>query len=346
MTTSEDLNHHLDRLHRPGLVDMHFDLLMDLFEKRHRSKVITSDYLPDFRAGGVGIVAANIFVTDSYLPEMGLRVALDQIARLYRELDETGDFTICRSYDDILQARQNDQIALIIAMEGVEPLGNDLDLLRVFFELGLRELSLTHARRNWAGSGGLFAAVGSSQDGLTPFGQDIVRQCEQLGIMLDLAHINPAGFESVLSLTTGPVIVSHTNPRRYYDIERNISDDQIRVIGQRGGVIGVGAVLLSAHDEDIHLDNYVDQIEYVAELAGIDSVGLGFDFFESIFQALPESIKDEFRRTMPEPCFMSDFANHSQARNLTRRLIERGFSDADIEKILYGNFMRIFKELL
>ncbi len=346
MNNDDSLTTRIDKLHKPGLVDMHYDLLLDLFEKRNRANVLTTDYLSQFQAGGIGLMAANIFLFDHHLPEMGLRVALDQVARLYTELDQTDHFALCRTYNDILQARQNAQIALILAMEGVEPLGNDLDLLRVFYELGLRELSLTHVRRNWAGSGGLFAAAGSSPAGLTAFGRDVVRQCEALGIIVDLAHINPAGFTEVMALTTRPVIVSHTNPRRFYDIERNISDDQIKMIGERGGVVGVGAVLLSANKEDIHLDNYVDQIEYVANLIGIDGVGLGFDFFEAIFQVLPESVKAQLRASLTEPFFIQDLTHHAQARNLTAKLIEHGFSDGDIEKILYRNFMRIFKELL
>jgi membrane dipeptidase len=346
MNNDSSLAARIDKLHAHGLVDLHYDLLMDLYEKRKRKNVLTTEYLPQFRSGGIGVVAANIFLMDVYLPEMGLRVALDQIGRLYTELDQTDHFAVCRSYDDIIQARQKHQIALLIAMEGVEPLGNDIDLLRVFYELGLRELSLTHARRNWAGSGGLFAAGGSSQDGLTPFGREVVRQCEVLGIIVDLAHINPAGFREVLGMTTRPVIVSHTNPSRFYDIERNISDDQIKIVGERGGVVGVGAVLLSANKEDIHLDNCVDQIEYVANLIGLEAVGLGFDFFEAIYDALPESVKIELKTSLPEPVFIPDLANHAQARNLTAKLIERGFSDDDIEKILYRNFMRIFRELL
>jgi membrane dipeptidase len=90
-----------------------------------------------------------------------------------------------------------------------------------------------------------FAASGSSRDGLTGFGRDLVRACETIGVAIDLAHINPVGFEDIFANTSKPLIVSHTNARRYYDIERNISDEQIRMIGQRKGVIGINAILVS-----------------------------------------------------------------------------------------------------
>jgi membrane dipeptidase len=206
----------------------------------------------------------------------------------------------------------------------------------------LRVLGLTHARRNQAGEGGLFAPTGSSPAGLSRFGREVVRQCETLGIILDLAHLNPAGFEEVLALTTRPPIISHTNPRRFYDIERNSSDAQLKQVGDRGGVVGLGALLLSPRPEEILLDTYVDQIEYVAELIGLDGVGLGFDFFKFIYDTLPPAEK----AGLPEISFMPDLTDHSHTRNLTRKLIERGFSDQAIEKILYRNFMRIFEEWL
>src|SRR5204863_8360143 len=122
--------------------------------------------------------------------------------------------------------------------------------LRIFFELGVRAIGLTHVRRNAAGSGGVFAASGSSLDGLTRFGRDLLRGCEELGIMIDLAHLNPAGFEEAFTRTTKPLIVSHSNARRYHDIDRNLSDEQVRMIGERRGVIGINAVLVSPRQEE------------------------------------------------------------------------------------------------
>ena len=231
-------------------------------------------------------------------------------------------------------------------MEGVEPLGGDLDLLRVFYELGVRAICLTHARRNAAGSGGIFAASGSPRDGLTAFGRDLVRECERLGILVDLAHINPKGFEEIVDLTTKPLIVSHTNARKFYDIERNISDEQVKMIGQRGGVVGVNTILVGANKEKSTLDHYVDHIEHVRDLIGIDGVGIGFDFCEYLFQQLPRNVVEELAAKLTTPHFIPDLTNHSHARNLTRKLIERGFSDEEIERILYANWMRIFETLL
>jgi membrane dipeptidase len=336
----------IEPLHAGGVIDMHFDLPMDLYEKRAQPNVLTTEFLPEFEAGGMGLIGAAIYIEDKYLPERGTRVALDQIARLYTEAEQSKRCAVCRTHEEISRALDSKTIGFVITMEGIEPLGDDLDLLRAFYELGVREIGLTHARTNAAGHGGIFAASGSSPEGLTPFGRDLVRECEKLGVIVDLAHINPAGFKEIVDLTTKPLIVSHTNSRKFYDVERNISDEQIKMIGERRGVIGINSVLVSPEQKGSTLDCYVDHIEHVANLIGIDCVGIGFDFFEFIYRQWPESKKKWMAEKLTTPHFIPDLTNHSHAKNLTRRLIERGFSDSDIDKILRGNWLRIFKEIL
>lgn len=345
-TTPNKLDARIDHLHRHGVIDMHFDLLMDLYEKRHRRGVLEQDFLAELRTGNMGVIGAAIYIEDKYMPEMALRVGLGQAALLHSEVAQSPHFAICKSYAEIVAARQAGKIAFLITMEGVEPLGSDLTLLRVFYELGVRSIGLTHARRNMAGDGGVFAASGSSPQGLTRFGKEVVQQCEQLGIMLDLAHLNPAGVEDVFKLTRKPPIISHSTPRHYYDIERNSSDDNLRELGKRGGVIGLNSVLVSPRQEDSHLDRYVDEIEYAIELAGVDSVGLGYDFFDFIYQQWTEQQKADLEASLTKAYFLPDLLNHSHSRNLTRKLIERGFDDSTIEKILYGNWLRVFERLL
>src|SRR5947199_373408 len=266
MTTQEPIEQRIDRIQNGGIIDLHFDLLMDLYEKRQRKSVLETEFLPELEVGNVGVVGVAIYIENRYLPDSGLRVALDQIARLYAETQACSRFAISKSYHDIQKAREDRKIALLITMEGVEPLGTDLNQLRVFYELGVRSIGLTHARSNAAGHGGVFAASGSPRDGLSAFGREVVRECEALGVIVDLAHINP--------------------------------------------------------------------------------VGIGFDFFEFIYRHWPESRQKELAAKFITPHFIPDLTNHSHAHNFTRRLIERGFSDADIEKILRGNWLRIFKELL
>src|SRR5205823_5812347 len=182
----------INRLHENGVIDMHFDLPMDLYEKRDQPNVLATEFLPEFEAGGMGVIGAAIYIEDRYLPERGLQVAVDQISRLYTEAEQSKRCVVCRTHEEISRALDSKKIGFLITMEGVEPLGDDLDLLRAFYELGLRAIGLTHARTNAAGHGGIFAASGSSPEGLTTFGREVVRECEKLGVIVDLAHINPA----------------------------------------------------------------------------------------------------------------------------------------------------------
>ena len=325
---------------------MHFDLPLGLFWNRTRRNIIATDFLPEFEAGNIGLLGVAIYIEDKYLPDQALRVALDQVAILHDEVEATPRLMFCRSFTDIQRAQAEDRIGLILTMEGAEPLGDDPYLLQIFHQLGLRMLSLTHARNNAAASGGIFAAAGSPADGLTPFGRQLVAECDRLGIVLDLAHINPAGFEEICALTNQPVIVSHTNARRFYDVERNISDDQIKMIGARGGVIGINAILVSPDKKEATLDRYIEHIEHVADLIGIDGVGIGFDFCEFLWRQTPAAELEELEAKLTRPHFLPELSNHSDARNVTRKLIERGFSDEEIAKFLRGNWLRVLRQTL
>ena len=336
----------VSQLHAGRLVDMHFDLPLGLFWNRARRNIIATDFLPDLEAGNVGLLGVAIYVEDKYLPDQALRVALDQVAILHTEVEATPRVMFCRSFTDIQRAQAQDRIGFILTMEGAEPLGDDPLLLQIFHQLGLRMLSLTHARTNAAAAGGIFAAAGSPSDGLTPFGRQLVAECDRLGILLDLAHINAAGFEEICALTNRPVIVSHTNARRFYNVERNISDDQIKMIGARGGVVGVNAILVSPDKKEATLDRYIGHIEHIASVIGIDGVGFGFDFCEFLWHQMPATEREELEAKLTRPQFLAELSNHSDARNVTRKLIERGFNDEEIAKILRGNWLRVLRQTL
>jgi membrane dipeptidase len=154
--TERSIEKRVDHLQAGGVIDLHFDLPMDLYEKRERQNVLETEFVPELEAGNIGVIGVAIYIEDRYLPDAGLGVALDQIARLYAETQGCPRFAICKSYQGVQKARQQGKIALVITMEGAEPLGTDLNLLRIFYELGVRSIGLTHARSNAAGHGGIF----------------------------------------------------------------------------------------------------------------------------------------------------------------------------------------------
>jgi membrane dipeptidase len=346
--SSEELGAHVRRIHG-GVVDLHFDLLLDLYEKRavgHEPVgVLGRDFWQQLHDGGIGIVGAAIFLDDRYLPELALRVAIDQISLLYEEVAHDPRFAVCRNSSEIEAARADGRIAFLLTMEGVEPLGSDIHLLRAFHELGVRCIGLTHVRRNLAGDGGLIAPSGSSREGLSPFGRAVVDACQDLRILIDLAHLNPVGVDDVLDRTQGPVVISHTNPRRFYDAERNSSDAQMRAVAQRGGVVGISSVLLSPRKEGATAAAFADQVAYVAELIGVDHVGLGFDFFDFIYRAMRPAEKAAFERELAAVHLPAGLLDHGDAPTVTRLLIERGFDDEDVAKILRENWLRVLRSV-
>src|SRR3982751_5642403 len=170
MRSSNEIEERIASLHAGQLIDLHFDLPLSLFLSRPRRNVVAADFLPEFEAGDVGLLGFAVYVEDQYLGEQGLRVVLDQIALLKAEVEATPRLAFCRSFAEIERSQSAGQIALLLTMEGAEPLGEDLNLVAIFHELGLRSISLTHARENAAAAGGIFAPQGSPAHGLTSFG--------------------------------------------------------------------------------------------------------------------------------------------------------------------------------
>jgi membrane dipeptidase len=330
-------------LHRRAfIVDAHFDLAPDVAHRRERGagQVIASRYLELFRRGGFDLIVSSIFVENYFLPEMGLRRALDQIAHLSEELDELSDsFLLCRGLKDIHAARAGGRIGLLLSLEGADPLQNDLNLLRIFHDLGVRGLGLTWSRRNYAADGCAFTPEAEARlGGLTDFGRALVRKAEQLGMLVDVSHMNEAGFWDVIQTATRPVIASHSNCRALADTPRNLTDEQIRALAAGGGVMGMNAISAFVGDATRRrgVEDMLNHIDHVASLVGIDHVGLGLDFcggFED-YLSLPHAL--ETYDVLP---------GHHHLQQLTAGLARRGYGDAQILKVLGGNFMRIYEQV-
>src|SRR5207248_1368516 len=188
----ESTEERITRLHGQGIVDLHLDLPMFLYDNRDRKNVLASDFLPEFEAGDIGTAAAGIYIEDQYLPDKALEIALGQVARIYVEVERCDRFTICRSYAEIKNAREQGKIGLLITMEGAEPLGTDLNLLYIFYELGLRVIGLTHARSNAAGRGGV---IGINSVLVSPKKVDstLDRYVDHVAYVIDLIGIDGVG---------------------------------------------------------------------------------------------------------------------------------------------------------
>jgi membrane dipeptidase len=338
------LSHRVEDLHRRAfIVDAHFDLPWDVANQRERGQkeVIASQYLERFREGGFDLIVSAIFIENFFLPEMGLRKALDQIGYLAEELDGlSGTMTLCRSLADINAARAGGRIGLLLSLEGADPLQSDLNLLRIFYDLGVRGLGLTWSRRNYAADGCAFTPEAEARPcGLTDFGRALVRKAEALGMLVDVSHMNEAGFWDVMQAATKPVIASHSNCRALADTPRNLTDDQIKALAGGGGVMGMNAISAFVGDTSRKrgAEDLLDHVDHIAKLAGIDHVGLGLDFCSGFkdYLSLPHAL--DTYDVLP---------GHHRLKDFTAGMVQRGYGDEDILKVLGGNFMRVYEQIL
>jgi membrane dipeptidase len=325
------------------LIDAHSDLLNDVLPKRNmgRKAVIEQDWLPGMRKGGIDVRVAAIYSDIEYIPELALRRALDMIAALFMEIEESSEIVLCKTVDDIRRAKNSGKIGFILGMEGAEPLGRDISLLRIFYALGLRVLGLTHALRNYAADPAPIGITKTSQtSGLSDFGLQVVQEANKLGMVIDVSHLNDPGFWDVLENSTAPVIASHSNSRAVFNHPRGLSDDQIRAVAQKGGVIGINAcATLVSVEKEASIGHLLDHLDHIVKIGGIESVGLGPDFCDYVWKYASESE----RARLPHVGPVRGLSGDPDIPYLIKAMYGRGYSHQEIELIAGKNFLRVFE---
>ena len=326
--------------------------------------------IPRMREGHVSGLFLSIWTEATRPPLESVKRALDEIDANRREtLRHPNDLAPARTASEILAAKQQGRIAILMGVEGGHMIASDLAILRTYYGLGARYLTLTHsAPTPWAGSSGRK----SEQDGLNAFGRQVVGELNRLGMMVDISHVSDKTFYDAVAASRAPVIASHSSCRALAGNPRNMTDDMLRALAKNDGVVHInfynsflsddfakrsgalkdlsasenqlrkdlagdparlGAELRKSNAERISrlgrvpLSVLLDHFEHAVKVAGIDHVGLGSDF---------DGAEDQF------PEGMEDI---SKIPNLVRGLMERGFSDADIEKILGGNTLRVMRDV-
>jgi membrane dipeptidase len=215
----------------------------------------------------------------------------------------------------------------MLSMEGAEGLEGDLRLLRTYHSLGLRCLGITWNRRNEAADGTYEIGTGG---GLTQFGRALVEECGRLGILLDLAHLAPQGVADVLELADGPVVVTHANSHALWPHPRNLTDAQLVAVAETGGVVGFSPVPLFLGEDQKRNDlpTLLDHVDHMISVVGEDSLALGMDF---------DGMEDSR---------VAGLEDVSMLPNISQGLSDRGYSAEAIGKILGGNYLRVFSEVL
>ena len=299
---------HVHELHmRSIVIDGHYDRLYPNIEDARAD-------LEALRAGGVTCHIRQSFVGD----------VLPFFERTHQLVERWPDeFCIALTDQDIRDAKRSGKIAAILSIEGIEPLGGRLTMLPLLYRLGLRSCGITWNHRNCAADGVMESRSGG---GLTQFGVDVVRELDRLGVMVDVAHLAPAAVDDVLEFSSGPVSASHANARSLCDHPRNLTDEHIVGIAQNGGLVGVTPVpkFITEDPSETTLTHFIDHIDHICSLVGPEHVGIASDW--DGFESIPNH-------------FMADI---SDLPLISAALLDRGYTEAPIQQILGGNWLRVF----
>jgi membrane dipeptidase len=360
------------RIHRKAtVVDTHSDttqrLLDENFDMGMRSSTGHMD-IPRMKEGGLDAEFFSIWVDpDKYIGAPASKRALDLIDAVYEQAKKHPEaLEMAYSAEDIRRLKKQGKIGALMGVEGGHAIDDDLRVLRTFYRLGVRYMTLTHTKaNNWADS----STDTPKHNGLTDFGREVVREMNRLGMIVDISHVSDKTFYDTLAVSKAPVIASHSSCRALCDHPRNMTDDMIRALAKNGGVMQINffpafisnkyreasANLRKQLEPEIKaleekykddpaklaeerralmskyrsaaplptLDDLVAHIDHVVKLVGPDYVGLGSDF--DGVPTLPIGMED---------C--------SKLPAITKALLEKGYNEKDITKILGGNLLRVF----
>jgi membrane dipeptidase len=345
------------------IIDTHIDVPYRLYDDWEDVTKATKrgefDY-PRAKAGGLNAPFMSIYIPSSYEKKGGGYLLANQLIDNMEALVGRAPDKFAMAYNsaDLAKHFKEGKISLALGMENGTPIEGKLENLQHFYDRGIRYITLAHSESNHIAD--------SSYDlrrqwkGLSPFGKELVKAMNETGVMIDISHVSDDAFYQAVALSKVPVIASHSSLRAFVPgFERNMDDDMIKALAKNGGVIQINfgsAFVVSAAnqwglqrdgafkasgqtDKDAFtaeykkknpypfasLEKVLDHIDYVKNLVGIDYVGIGSDF-DGVGDSLPEQLKDV-----------------SMYPNLIRGLLERGYTEKDIEKVLSGNTLRVWR---
>ncbi|MBN1542448.1 membrane dipeptidase, partial [candidate division KSB1 bacterium] len=322
----------LESIHfRATVVDLHNDILERMavtpgYRLGDRHSYYHTD-IPRLQDGGVDIQFFAVWVDPRTHSSNPFEQAMSYIDLLESEIAlNPNDLQLARTAAEAEAIVDSGRIAAVIGVEGGHAIENSLDKLLQLADRGMRYLTLTwNNSLSWAVSA---QDARSATVGLSDFGRQVVRTLDSLGVLIDVSHVGIQTIEDVLEISTHPVVATHSGARALCNHYRNLTDSQIQALAATGGVIGVVFYppFLSKNSYSTSIETVIDHIDYIVGLVGIDHVALGSDF-------------DGIERT---PAGLADVTKFP---DVTLALLRRGYSIAEVEKILGGNFMRVFHQV-
>ncbi|MGI6667561.1 MAG: dipeptidase [Bacillota bacterium] len=333
-----------EKLHRESIViDGHCDTILSLMDRPGRPGYQKRDFfarnerghidLPRLKEGGVTCQVMAVYIEPQYKPTRSARRAMEMLDTFYALLDESEDFRLATCARDIEEAKTLGKTCGLLSIEGGEAVEGSLSLLRGFYRLGVRAMGLTWNQRNDIADGVGEKSAGS---GLTDFGVSLVKEMERIGMMVDVSHLSDSSFWAVANIAERPFIASHSNCRALASNRRNLTDEQIEALAKKGGVIGVVFCpgFVDDNRDNVSLKRLCDHIDHIKSVVGVDHIGLGSDF---------DGYGSPLGGIDAPKVVLSDV---SEMPKLTEELVSRGYTEEEIKKILGGNWLRVYKEIL
>jgi membrane dipeptidase len=253
-------------------------------------------------------------------------------------------YVLATTADAVLDAKRDGKTAVAFNFQGSDSLEGNVDLVEVYYQLGVRQMLLCYNVRNAAGSG----CHEANDDGLSAFGKAVIAQMNALGMVVDASHTGRRTVKDIFEVSNGPVVFSHSNPSGLQAHPRNIDDDQMRACAETGGVIGVVGFDGFLPGRQARLSGLADVIDYAVEVAGVDHVGLGLDWIycEDMFrQALAANTTAFPSGKSGDYATASEFLGPSVLPQLTAELVGRGYDVPSIRKILGENWLRVARQV-
>ncbi|MCR4425795.1 MAG: dipeptidase [Firmicutes bacterium] len=307
------------------MMDAHCDTLMDVVSGRRKlGETGRGGHLdlPRMAEAGMSAQVFAIYVPEEFLPGASATRAMRYVDAFYQEAETEGSLLApATRAQDVACAKERGKIAGFLSIEGGEVLEGSIELLRIFYRLGVRLMTLTWSNRNQIADG---CYEERTRGGLTRFGVEVVREMDRLGMVVDVSHLSEAGFWDVMEVSTRPVIASHSNSKVLWSHPRNLTDEQARAIAEKDGVIGVSFVGLFLGDGRRTIGGIADHIDHFANLVGPEHVGIGSDFDGMSDEYLPAGISS----VLDFPAVAGELAH-------------RGYSDEEISGIMGENLLRV-----
>ena len=333
------------QLHHDAVVaDTHNDLLCSVVIRPvdRWGSYFAEQWLPQLRAGGVDIQVLPVWIDAPYRPEGALRHTLRMIEAGHRiAQDNPNEVAVCLDGAQIDAALASGRIALVLALEDCPGIGADVELLTTVARLGVRMVSLTHFGRSAFADGSAEDETGGR---LTSAGVAAVRELERLGALIDVSHLGVAGVDHVLELATRPLLASHSSARALRDHHRNLSDDHLRAIAGTGGVVCVNFYPGFVAEKDASVADVATHLEHVASVAGLDHVGIGPDFVTEVERDItPPGAELEAVAGCDPTEELPGLGGPAELPAITAELRRRGWPVDDIQQVLGGNVLRLFR---